>query len=64
MGKQKLTTDDIFKFIDLYFKNNNIVYQHQYNSFDKFVDDYINDFLTNTDHEFYQEKEGFRILFF
>lgn len=58
MGKQKLTTDDIFKFIDLYFKNNNIVYQHQYNSFDKFVDDYINDFLTNTDHEFYQEKEG------
>ena len=51
MGKQKLTTDDIFKFIDLYFKNNNIVYQHQYNSFDKFVDDYINDFLINIDHE-------------
>ena len=33
----KLSENDIFKFIDLYFKNTNIVYQHQYNSFNKLI---------------------------
>ena len=50
--------EDIFKFIELYFKNNNIIYQHQYNSYDKFIDDYIKDFLINGNHEFYQVCEG------
>lgn len=56
--KVKLSENDIFKFIDLYFKNTNIVYQHQYNSFNKFVDDYIRDYLLNIPHEFYEIKEG------
>lgn len=53
----KLVIDDIFKFIDLYFKNTNIIYQHQYNSFNKFVD-YIKHYLIYGNHEFYQHKVG------
>ena len=34
-----LSLDDIYKLIDLYFKQKNIMYTHLYNSFDKFIDD-------------------------
>ncbi len=54
----KLTIDDIFSFIDLYFKNTYIIYQHQYNSFDKFIDDYIKNFLLYGNHEFFQQTIG------
>lgn len=37
----KLSTEDIYKLADLYFKQKNIMYSHLYNSFDKFIDDDI-----------------------
>uniref|UniRef100_A0A6C0DYG6 DNA-directed RNA polymerase n=1 Tax=viral metagenome TaxID=1070528 RepID=A0A6C0DYG6_9ZZZZ len=47
-----ITTDDVFKVADLFFKSNNYKYRHLYNSYEKFIDDTIPRFLTNSDHVF------------
>lgn len=54
----KIITDDIFNLVDLYFDKRFILYSHQHNSFDKFIDEYIKDFLTYSDNIFFQRIDG------
>lgn len=44
---REYSIDDLFKFIDLYFKQKNVMYTHLYNSFDKLLDEDIPNFLKN-----------------
>lgn len=47
-----LTTDDIFRLLDLYFYKEFYTYRHLHNSFDKFIDDTIPRFFTEVKHVF------------
>jgi DNA-directed RNA polymerase II subunit RPB2 len=49
-----LDTDNMFKLIDLYFKQKNIMYSHLYNSFDKFIDDDVRTLLEKGNNVFYE----------
>jgi len=51
--KYMLTVDDQFKIADLYFKQNNIMYSHLYNSFDKFIDDKVKSLLRDGHNQFF-----------
>lgn len=42
---------------DIYFNKKNIMYSHHYNSFNKFIDQDIEEYLTNTDTTFYQRND-------
>ena len=46
--------DTVFKLIDLFFKQKNIMYTHLYNSFDKLLDEEIPNFLNNSPNIFYE----------
>src|SRR5271170_2528899 len=48
----KLTTDDIFRLLDLYFYKEFYKYRHLHDSYDKFVDDTIPRFFTDLEHVF------------
>ena len=50
-----LSTDDIFKFMDLYFNRYFVLYGHLYNSMNKFFDEDIRQFLENGDHTFFEK---------
>lgn len=52
-----LTTDDIFKFTDLYFSRKNILYTHMYNSFNQFIDGIMN-FLKENENMFYERPSA------
>lgn len=52
---ESLNTDDIFKCMDLYFNRRYIMYSHMYNSFNKFIDDDIRNFLKENDNTFYEK---------
>lgn len=47
-----LTTDDIFRMLDLYFYKEFYTYRHLHDSFDKFIDDTIPRFFTEVQHVF------------
>lgn len=47
--------ESVYKFIDLYFKQKNIMYTHLYNSFDKLLDEDIPNFLKNTKSIFFEK---------
>lgn len=47
-----LTTDDVFRLLDLYFYKEFYTYRHLHDSFDKFVDDTIPRFFTELQHVF------------
>lgn len=47
-----LTTDDIFRLLDLYFYKEFYAYRHLHESFDKFIDDTIPRFFTELQHIF------------
>lgn len=51
----EIKLDDVFTVIDLYFKQKNIMYSHQHNSFDKFLDDDVHDLLKNSDNIFFEK---------
>jgi len=53
-NNNKLDIETIFKFIDLYFKQKNIMYAHQYNSFDKLLDEDIPNFLNSNNSIIYE----------
>lgn len=55
MDKDKLTLDEIFKFIDLYFNRKYIMYNHIYNSYNNFIEDSIRVFLKENDNTFYEK---------
>ncbi len=50
-----LSTDDIFKFMDLYFNRKFVMYTHLYNSMNKFFDEDVRQFLENGDHTFFEK---------
>ncbi len=50
-----LSLDDIFKFMDLYFNRYGILYSHLYNSYNKFLDEDVKNFLETGDHTFYEK---------
>jgi DNA-directed RNA polymerase beta subunit len=50
-----LSTDDIFKFMDLYFNRYFVLYSHLYNSINKFFDEDIRQFLENGEHTFFEK---------
>lgn len=47
-----LTIYDIFRLTDLYFYKKNYIYRHLYDSYNKFLEEDIPLFLTNSDHTF------------
>lgn len=47
-----LTTDDIFRVLDLHFSKQFYTYRHLYESFDKFIDETIPRFFTDQQHVF------------
>jgi len=50
-----LTVDELFNLADLYFYKKNVMYVHNFNSFNKFIDDDIKNFLTNGDNTFFEK---------
>ena len=54
-SNNKLTKDDIYKLIDLYYTQPNILYSHQHNSFNQFVDEYIYSILKRSDNIFFSK---------
>ena len=50
-----LNTDDIFKFMDLYFDRYGIIVSHLHNSFNKFIEEDTKLYLENGDHTFYEK---------
>ena len=56
-----INIDSIYKFIDLYFKQKNIMYSHLYNSFDKLLDEDIPNFLKTNDNIFFEKVTANKI---
>lgn len=50
-----ISTDDIFKFMDLYYNRYFVMYSHLYNSMNKFFDEDIRLFLENSEHVFFEK---------
>lgn len=50
-----LSLDDIYRVIDLYFKQKNIMFTHLYNSFDKFLDEDIHFLLKKGTNTFFEK---------
>ena len=57
-----LSTDDIYKFMDLFFDRYMIAYKHLYESFNKFLDEYIKVYLENGDHTFFEKFTKDKII--
>jgi DNA-directed RNA polymerase beta subunit len=49
-----LSTDDIFRLLDLYFHKEFYAYRHLHDSYDRFVDDTVPRFLMDVDHVFHE----------
>jgi len=49
---EKLTLDEIFKLVDLYFNNKFVMYSHMKSSYDKFIEEYIPSFLKSNGNIF------------
>jgi len=54
--------DELYKFIDLYFKKKNTMYAHLYNSFDKLLDEDIPNYLTMTKCSFFEKMTKDEII--
>ncbi len=50
-----LDIDSAFRLIDLYFKQNNIMFSHLYNSFDKFLDEDVKSLLKDNRNIFFEK---------
>ena len=55
LSNNNIRLDDIFRFVDLYFKQKNIMYTHLYNSFDKLLDEDIPNFLKDGNSTFFEK---------
>jgi DNA-directed RNA polymerase beta subunit len=56
-----LTIDEIFNFMELYFKRSGIMYNHLYNSFNKFLEEDLKVFLENGEHVFFEKIDKNKI---
>lgn len=54
--------DDMFNISDLYFSKKFIMYSHNYNSFNKFLDQDIKDFLSNNNNVFFEKITNNEII--
>lgn len=54
-NKEMLSTDEIFELMNLYFNRKYVMYAHSKNSFDKFIEDDIKNFLTKGDNTFFEK---------
>jgi len=55
MHSNKLTKEDLYKLTDLYYKQTNILYGHQHNSFNQFIDEYIYSILKKENNIFFSK---------
>ena len=51
----QMNIESVFKLVDLYFKQKNIMYTHLYNSFNKFLDEDVKNLLTSGDNTFFDK---------
>lgn len=51
-----VTTDELYKVIDLFYKQENILYNHQHNSFNQFIDEGIHMTLSDNDNTFFSKE--------
>lgn len=51
----EIDENDMFKLVDLYFSQKNILFRHLYNSFDNLIDNDIKSFLENGNNTFYEQ---------
>ena len=58
----KLVVDDIFRMLDLYFYRDFYAYRHLHNSYNKFIDETIPDFLMNNEHIFTEAITEQRVI--
>lgn len=56
-----LTTDDVFSFMELYFKRSGIMFSHLHNSMNKFLGEDMKTFLENGEHIFYEKIDKNKI---
>ena len=49
--------DDMYRLLDLYFKQKNIMYSHLHNSFDKFLDDDVHNLLSKNQNIFFEKMD-------
>ena len=56
-----LSSDEIFKLIDLYFNEKYILYNFQWNAYNQFISDIIRYDITNTEHIIDENQSGGRI---
>lgn len=54
-NNELLSTNDIFKLTDLYYKQKYILYSHLHRSFDKFLDDDVRSLLTEGENIFFEK---------
>lgn len=52
---QMLSIDDVFELMNLYFNRKYVMYAHAKNSFDKFIEDDIKNFLSKSDNTFFEK---------
>jgi DNA-directed RNA polymerase beta subunit len=57
-----LSIDDIFRFMELYFDRYGVLYGHLYNSFNKFLEEDIVQYLTSGDHTFFEKMTKDKII--
>jgi DNA-directed RNA polymerase beta subunit len=59
-----LTTSDIFRLMDLYFYKKNFIFRHLHNSFDKFIEEDLKNFLENEENHIFTEKMSDDMTFY
>ena len=57
-----IDVDDSFKIADLYFKQKNVLYNHLYNSFNKFLDEDVKNLLTYGDNVFFEKLTKDKVI--
>ena len=57
-----LSVDDLFRLLDLYFHRDFYAYRHLHNSYNKFIDETIPDFLMNNSHIFTEAITEHRVI--
>lgn len=50
-----INIENVYKFIDLFFKQKNVMFTHLYNSYDKLLDEDIPNFLKSTNNIFFEK---------
>lgn len=63
---ESLTTNDLFRLADLHFYKKNYIFKHLYDSYNKFIDEDVKNYLENEEHiftEFITYSQTIKYLF-